>query len=255
VIATRAFRIQVQSLTVANLKTRYRQTLAGFFWVVFNPLVMYGVQSLVFRKFLRLEVPDYSMFLLSGLLPWIFIVQSVEMSTSIFVTNGRLLKSFPIHPLVCLLAQLCDNVVNFLAAFLLLGVPTWILHPGHVLGLLLLPLALVTLFCAVFALCWLLATLQVFFRDTRFIVSFVMSIAFFLTPVFYPVDFVPSQFRWIILINPFHHLLVPFRQTLYVFEPRAFMQAIGVAGLIAAALFGFASILWSKKRNEVYLNV
>src|ERR1035437_5970491 len=85
---------QVRALTVANLKSRYRKTFVGFLWVILNPLILYGVQSLVFMKFLKLQVPNYTLFLLSGLLPWVFIVQSVEMCTSLIVINGKLFKSF-----------------------------------------------------------------------------------------------------------------------------------------------------------------
>ncbi|MBI3543172.1 MAG: ABC transporter permease [Deltaproteobacteria bacterium] len=252
---SRIFRHQIQTLAIANLKARYRKTFAGFLWVVLNPLIMFGVQSLVFRKFIRLEVPDYGMFLLSGLLPWIFILQTLEMSTSLLVVNGRLLKSFPLNPLVCLLAQLCDNAVNFVAAFVLVLVPVWIRTPGSKLGLIFLPLPILTLFIGVFGLAWLLASLQVFFRDTRFMVSFVMSFAFFLTPVFYPVEYVPSQFRWMVLVNPFHHLLVPFRMSLYSFTPQGFAHAIGVAAGVALFFLGAAAVFWRLKRNDVYLNI
>ncbi len=251
----RVFVAQVRATTAANLKSRYRQTIAGFLWVVFNPLVMYGVQSLVFKHFLRLGVPNYGLFLLSGLLPWIFISQTLEMCTSLLVVSGKLIKSFPVNPLVYLVAQVADNTINFLAAFTIVLIPVWSHSPGSAIGLLVLPLPLLVLTAAVFGLAWLLATLQVFFRDTRYIVSFALSIAFFITPVFYPVDMVPEKYGWITIINPLRWLLEPFRCSLYAFEPAAFIRSLAIAAAIAAIFIGLAAFFWRASRNAVYLNV
>ena len=67
---------QIKVLTVANMKARYRKTMIGFFWVVLGPILMYSVQAFVFQKFLKLELHNYYLFLLGGLLPWIFITSS-----------------------------------------------------------------------------------------------------------------------------------------------------------------------------------
>ena len=223
--------------------------------MVFNPLMMYGVQSLVFKTFLKLQVPNYALFLLSGLLPWIFISQALEMCTSLLVTSGPLLKSYPVHPLVYLFAQLVDNAINFLAAFILLLVPVWYFQPGQSLPLLLLPIPLVLLLVSVLGLAWLLATLQVFFRDTRFLVTFAISICFFITPIFYPTAFVPEKFRWMTMINPFHRLIDPFRVVIYNFSFEAFVNSCFAAAIVATASISIAYLFWRKKRNAVYLNI
>lgn len=256
-MATPIFWLQVRALTVANLKSRYRNTVAGFIWVVINPLVMFGAQSYAFHHVLRLNIDNYPLFLLSGLLPWIFIAQSLEMCTSILVTSGRLLKSYPVHPLVYLISQLADNLVNFLAAFTLLLLPIWLFY-GDVrgsVGFLFLPLPLATLATGVLGLAWFLATAQVFYRDTRFVVSFVLSIAFFLTPVFYPPEFVPEKFRFLLYANPIHYLIVPFRVCIYDFKAGAFFRSMLPALVTALGLLTIAAAYWRKKRSSVYVNL
>jgi len=247
---------QIYFLTVSNLKSRYRKTFAGFLWVVINPLVMFGVQSQVFGKFLKLQTPNYSLFLLSGLLPWIFITQSFEMSTSIFVSNGRLLKSFTIHPMVFLLSQLLDNLINFLAAFLLILIPFVVFHHDATSwGIFLVPLPIITLVLGVTGFSWLLATVQVFFRDTRFMISFFISIAFFLTPIFYPITFIPTHLRWIIAINPLYYFIEPFRMAIYEFSLPFFLISLLKSLLAAILCLTLAATFWTKKRNAVYFHV
>ena len=246
---------QVVMLTISSLKARYRKTVAGFLWVVLNPLIMYGVQFYVFSQILKLNVPNYYLFLLTGLLPWLFFVQTLEMCTSLFLTYGPLLKAFPTHPLVYLFAQMFDNFINFLAAFFLLMIPAVILHQINWWGLLLLPIALLSMVITTFSLAWLLATMQVFFRDTRYIVSFVLSVSFYLTPVFYSPEFVPERFRWMVTYNPFFHMIRPFRASLYEFSFDNFSREIGFAFIVGGVALAIAAEYWRHKKNEIYLNI
>ncbi len=246
---------QVYVLTRANLKSRYRNTIAGFIWVIMNPLLMFGAQSLVFRKFLQLNVPNYYLFLLSGLLPWIFLVQNVEMCTGIFVNSRTLLKAFPTHPAVYLTAQILDNLINFLAAFfiLLLGMAFFAPYPAQGIPYLVFPIIFLTI--AATAISWFLATLQVFFRDTRFIVTFVMSIAFYLTPVFYPIAIVPEKYHWVIAINPFARLITPFRDCIYDFNLKTLIESSGAAFVTCLCFIALAGGLWKLKKNAIYFKL
>ncbi len=245
---------QVIHLAQANLKTRYRKTWAGFLWVVMNPLIMYGVQTYIFSRVLKLNVDNYSMYLLSGLLPWLYIVQSLEMSTSMFVTSGQLLKSFPAHPLVYLIAQLMDNFFNFTAAFSILFIALALNSPPTIYALLL-PIPLVILMVFIFSFAWLLATIHVFFRDTRFMVTFMLNVSFFLTPIFYTTHAVPEEYRWMVVFNPFYIMIRPFRVVLYQFDWPSFMMGIAQSATLAGALLGVAYLYWRKKKNDLYFNV
>ncbi len=251
--AWRTFCRQVSVLTYANMKSRYRKTVAGFLWVILNPLIVYGVQSQVFSRVLKINVPDYYLFLLAGLLPWLFIVQTLEMGTPVFLNYQSLLKAFPVNPLVYLMAQVLDNFINFMAAFFCLLLPLSFFYSVSIYGILLLPLALFLLAVGVTGVVWLVATAQVFFRDTRFLVSFAMSVSFFLTPVFYPIDFVPAHLRWLVQINPFYIFIAPFRACLYDFHALKFFVCAGQAAVFASLLIGCAYGYWCWKKNEVYL--
>jgi ABC-type polysaccharide/polyol phosphate export permease len=245
---------QVRALTAANLKARYRKTVAGFLWVVINPLIMFGVQSLVFKTFLHLQVSNYSLYLLSGLLPWIFITSSLEMCTNSILASGYLLKAFQLPPLVYLFAQLLDNLVNFLASFILILTPVLISH-GVGVSIFLLPLAIILLMGGVIGMTWMLATIQVFFRDTRFILSFVISITFFLTPIFYPEAYVPERYRWLSQINPLYQLIRPFHCVIYSSEPGETLQAFTHSSIVAVVSLLAASLIWKRKKNELFFNL
>lgn len=205
-----AFRLssQILSLTVASIKARYRRTWAGFVWVLLSPIVMFTVQSLVFKVFLKVEIPRYTQFLLSGLLPWIFIFQSLEVCTGALHAQSQLIKVFRIPAVAVIGSQVGDNFFNLITSFLIILLPIAAFNMS-LTSILFLPVALFLLFAFVFKTSWLLSLCQTFFHDTRFIVSFGLHIAYFLTPIFYPASFIPTEFQWIRHANPLHWAIQP----------------------------------------------
>jgi ABC-type polysaccharide/polyol phosphate export permease len=118
--------------------------------------------------------------------------------------------------------------------------------------LLLLPIPLVIMCAGTMGMVWLLATTQVFLRDTRFIMSFVINIAYFVTPIFYPPELVPERFRWLINFNPFYILVAPFRACIYDFSMKGFIASLGPALIFTVLALGGAAYFWGRKRDEVY---
>jgi len=251
----RAFWTQAWALTLANLKSRYRKTWVGFLWVVLNPMIAFTVQAVAFGHFLKIDVHQYLLYLVAGLLPWMFIVQTLEMSATVFVNAGSLIKSILVSPMVFLLAQVIENLVNFIAAFLVLLSIVFAIEGGEVWTLVLLPLPLVSLVLGVFALSWVLATTQIFFRDTRFVVSFGLQICFFLTPIFYSRELIPPQWQWLVIVNPFFHLIAPFQVLIHDFTWSSFGSSLVASYLVSGLLLGCAGWIWQRQKSLVYFYV
>ncbi len=221
-------------------------------WVVANPLLMFGVQSLVFKKFLRLDVPDYYLFLLGGLLPWIFITQTIQMSTPTFVNYTQLMKSFKIHPHVLIYSQILDNFVNFIITFVIVLIPAYFFYGMSFTHLILIPLPLLSLIIAVTAISAILSTLNVFFRDINFILGFCFSLLFFLTPIFYPIEFMPAEYRWMVNLNPLYHLITPMRDIVYGKIENDFFVHLGKSYTVALGSSLISIGYWKLKRNDLY---
>lgn len=239
----------------ASIKSRYRQSFAGFLWVIINPIVMFATQSLVFKHILKLDIPKFYLFLLSGLLPWLFLVQSIEMTSSSFLTNGRITKAYSVSPIVFLTAQLIDNLVNFLMAMFVLLTVVAFLDPIPFSAFLGFIPSMIFLVTALWGLSIGIATLQVFYKDTKFVVSFVLSIGFYLTPIFYSEEFLPPGFEWLPKVNPLYYLIKPIRMSFLGHHPLTlgleYLQAFAVAVFFLSTTTWY----WNKKKNQVYMNV
>jgi lipopolysaccharide transport system permease protein len=251
-MSSQEFWIQIRELTVASIKSRYRKTWAGFLWVILNPLLMFGVQSLVFKKFLRLDMPDYFLFLLGGLLPWIFFTSTVQMGTPLFVSQAQLLRSFKINPWVVLGSQVLDSFLNFLTSFIIIMLPFYLMSGKPLITLLLLPIALIPLLIGTLSTTIILSVLNVFYRDINFVMGFIFSLLFFLTPVFYPREYVPMQFRWLVDINPILYFIEPFRAIIHSSNTDEFFSIL-LKSIGASVLFSLiAYVTWKRKQNDFY---
>lgn len=237
------------------MKARYRKTFVGFVWVVLNPILMFSVQALVFKKFLQIDHPDYYLFLLGGLLPWIFINSSWDSCTTTIANASQVIKSFQISPLVILASAIFDCFINFSAAFFIMLIPTILISDSASFKIALLPISVALLILFTISTTAIFAVLHVFYRDIKYVTHFAMSLLFFLTPIFYPPDYIPSSLQWIINLNPIYIIIAPFRSCLTggdITEILA-MQSKGLLlGVITTGLF---VKLWQKKKNELFLKL
>lgn len=251
-MAFKMFWVQVIDLTLASIKSRYRKTFAGFIWVILNPLLMFGVQSLVFKKFMKMDIPDYYLYLLGGLLPWIFISSTIQMGTPVFIAQAHLLKSFKINPLVLLASQVLDNFINFMASFFIILLPFYFFSDRSAIALAYMPMVLIPLLVGTCALTLTMSLLNVFYRDINFIMSFAFSLLFFITPIFYPRGYVTEEWQWMVDYNPFTYFIEPFRTLLWDVNRTDFwikvLESFGVA-LLSCVI---TVLTWQRRRNGFY---
>lgn len=211
----------IAALTARDLKARYRGSILGFFWSLANPLLLLGVYTLAFTVFFPSEVArPYPLFLFAGILPWTFFSAAVLESTNAISSNAGLIKKvmFPAEalPLVVVMSHLVHFAlampILFLAtlAFAINGdirvQPTMLLVP--------LLMILQTFFVAGISL--IVSSASVLFRDLRDIVTNLMQLGFFLTPIIYLVDRVESRpLRALLRLNPMTPFVVAYQDILF----------------------------------------
>jgi lipopolysaccharide transport system permease protein len=220
-----------------ELAIRYRGTLLGWVWALVPVLLQLAVTQFLFTRVIPLNVPNFPIFLLVGVLAWNNFSAGLQMATSSLEGNRNLVlrPGFPtaLLPIVAILVVFVDYLVGlpilFVALLLTTGVP---------LTALLLPLLLVIQLVLIAALGLLLAPLQLFFKDVRQLVAIVVALGFWLTPVFYRQRSVPGAFKPLYVINPMAHLIEAQRQILLVGKMPSLLAVglVAVASLVALAI-------------------
>ena len=235
------FRGLLFTLTARELKARYRGSLLGFFWSLVNPLLLLGVYTLVFDVVFQARWGDaepYSVFLVTGLFPWIWISSSLLDATGSLLQNAALIRKavFPaeILPAVTVLSHL----VHFLLALPIAGVALVIAramdYPVGGWAAVALPLVVLVQLPFVAGLSMAVAALNVHFKDVRDLLQNLLTLGFFLAPVLYPLsmlDRIPWA-RLIVAANPATPFVRLYQEILFAGAwPQAglWLQAIGLA--------------------------
>jgi lipopolysaccharide transport system permease protein len=215
------YRHLVAELVALDLKVRYKGSALGFVWSLLNPLLMMLVFTVVFSQLFQSPIARFPVFILVALLPWNYLATVVSRGATSVTQNASLLNKVAFPAEVFPIALVFSSLVNFLLALPVLfalmiayGIP--ITSSVLVLPLLVL---LQTIFCLAVAL--FLSALTVQYRDTTVIMEVVLQAWFFLTPIFYAVEAVTTDWRGIPAaqvirwLNPMASLTDYYRDSLY----------------------------------------
>jgi lipopolysaccharide transport system permease protein len=247
----RQYRTLFLFLTLRDITLRYRQTLLGVLWAVLQPILPMLIFTLVFARVLRPETGSvpYSLFALSGLVPWMFFANAINTAGTTFATNHNLLNKvyFPraILPGAAVAAAVVDLAVG---EVFLLGMLLWRGYRPTVEWLWLPVIALVTAGLAL-AVGLALASLMALYRDIKHVFPFLVQLWMYATPVVYPIKLVPARFRWAIDLNPMTGLVEAGRNCWFGTPVNWTMLAM--SGLSAVLLCGAAALLFHHLETDL----
>jgi lipopolysaccharide transport system permease protein len=217
-----------------DVKVRYKQTLIGAGWVVFQPLLSVLIFTVIFGKFAQLPsdgVP-YPVFAFAALLPWTYFAQAMTRSSSSLVGDAHLITKvyFPrlIVPFAAALPPAIDCAVGF--GVLLLLMSAYGIRPGW--AILTLPLFLSMALLTALAVALWLAPLNVRYRDVGHALPFLTQVWMYASPVVYSVTLVPEAWRPLYGLNPMVGVIEGFRWGLLGRE----QPDLSVIGASAAAV-------------------
>jgi len=201
------YRWLIYELVLRDLRLRYRGSLLGFGWTLLNPLLFMGIYTLVFSIYLRVDVPHYPAFLLAGIVPWTWLAGAMSQGTSAII-DGRMYVGKTLLPTeVLVIIPVLSHGINFIFSLPILFLFAILLHVHLGISLIMLPLIILIQFAIVLGLVMLTATFNVFYRDLQQLVLYVLTVLFYLTPIFYTPSFVPEQYQYLIVWNPFAALI------------------------------------------------
>lgn len=228
-----AFRDLAIELVVRDIKLRYRRTALGIVWLFAFPLIQILVFNFIFTIVLPTRVGRYSVFVSIGVLVWTWFQTSLVMATTSITGNRELVRRPGMPAAVLPITTVATNMV-----LLLMAVPAIvalvIYDGGHVgSGVALIPFIVAVQFVLTLGIAYLVAGLNVTFRDTQHLVPLLLLLLFFLSPVFYDAGSVPSQYRTLYDLNPFVILLDAYRAPLLGGTIPNFLQ-LAELGLVAA---------------------
>lgn len=227
----------VTVLTQKEMKVRYKSSFLGYLWSILHPLAFALVFFIVFKVVMRIRMENYTLFLIAGLFPWQWFLNSVNMSPMVFVGNASIIKKVNFPREVVLLAVVLQDMVHFVLAipvivffmFIYNKVPSLSWFYG-------IPVLLCIQFLMTYGISLAISTVNLFFRDLeRLTVIFTMFL-FYCTPIIYSETMVPDKYRYLLNLNPIAPLMISWR--------RLFLKGtLALDSLLVSLLYGIAMYL------------
>lgn len=223
-----------------EVKVRYKQTAIGALWVLLQPLLTMLVYTVIFGRIAKLPsdgIP-YPVLVFSGLVPWMLFVSGITESGASLVAGSNLITKVYFPRLLLPTAAVLTGLVDFLLAFgLLIGfMAIYGLTPT--IAVLALPLFVLLAVITAFSIGLWFSMLNVYYRDVKYTIPFVVQIWMLLTPVAYSSVAVPGKWRLVLGANPMTAVVEGFRWALLGKTPPS-IAAVGLSvGVIAVLLVG-----------------
>lgn len=198
-------------LVKRDLRVRYRGSVLGYLWSMLNPLMYMIILTLVFSHVVKLKADSYALFILSGIMGWNLLHQSIVIGMNSIIGSGHLLKKVNIPGLLFPTASVWGVMVNFGLSFIPFTIISLILNKSLSYTMVLVPLLVIPFVLFVWGLAVTIASINVKYRDVGHAMEPLMQMLFYASPVVYPVETIPERWRFIIELNPMTHFLTVFR--------------------------------------------
>lgn len=197
-----------------DISVRYKQSALGITWVILRPLLTMLVFTIVFERIANLSSEGglpYPLLVLSGLVPWILFSTALPDVTNSLVSNSNLIGKVYFPRMAIPIASMSNALVEFFICTILLIIFMFFYGLNYSWTLLTLPLfGFLALFSSIgLGLWW--ATLNVRYRDFRFVIPFVLQVGLYLTPIGYSSQHFPSSLKIFFYLNPMVAVIDGFR--------------------------------------------
>lgn len=248
------YRFLLKQLINRDFKTKYKRSVLGMCWSFLNPLLSMGVQYAVFSTLFRSGMPNYSVYLLIGIVFFNFFSEAVSMGMTSITGNAALIKKvympkyiYPISKLFSSLINLGLTMIPLILVMLLTG-----LTPKA--SLLLLVFDILCMMGFVLGMIFLLSTAMTFFQDTQFLWGVVSMMWMYLTPIFYPETIIPQNLLTLFHMNPMYQFITFARICIIDGnspEPMAYLWCI----LCSVVVLSLGILVFRKHQNEFVLHL
>ncbi len=231
------YRELLKSNVKKEIRGKYKGSFLGVIWSFVNPLLTVLVYAIIFPYILRQDQPNYLIFLIVAIIPWNFFTTVLNQGSTTVLANGNIIKKVYFPREILPISVVLSGLVNFLISCIIILLFTLFGGLGISSTILYLPFVIFIQFLLSLGIVFILSAINVYVRDVEYIVNFVLTLAFYATPILYDASLIPNRLQWILQLNPMKHLIEAYRAIFY------YQQAPDIYVLCILGFFSFGILI------------
>ncbi len=238
-----------------EVKVRYKQTAIGILWAIFQPFVTMVIFTIFFGKLAKIPSDNipYPIFVYVGLLLWNYFSFGLSHASDSMVKNSNIIQKIYFPRLIIPISSSLIGLIDFAISFvILLGMMFYYHYIPNLLGLIFIPILLFITFLSSVGLGCFLASVNVKYRDVRYVIPFFIQMLMFLTPVIYPVSFLNEKYQWLLALNPMSGVIETARGMM--FGRPLDWSILGMSAGVSTGLFIFG-IMYFRKTERFFADI
>lgn len=199
-------------LTKKEITLKYKRTVLGIFWSLLNPILYALVLFIAFKIFMRIQMENYTFFLLAALFPWNWFTASVTMSAVTLIGNVNLIKKIRFPRYYLIISTILAQLINFIFALpIIVGFAFFYGKGPGINWLIGIPILIICQFITTIGICLIVSMTNAYFRDMEYLVAIIISMLFWLTPIIYALKMIPEKYHIYLILNPLTYLINSWR--------------------------------------------
>ena len=239
------YREFLKSNVKKDIRGKYKGSFLGVLWSFINPLLSVLVYAIVFPYIMRVKVDNYLIYLITGIIPWTFFTSSINMGMISILTNANMIKKVYFPRIILPISSVTSCLVNFFISCIIILLFCIGSGLGISIYLLWLPLIGIIQYIMLLGFTFILSSVEMYMRDIEYIVNFILSMFFYVTPILYTPDIFPDSLAWVLKLNPMAYLVNAYRSIFY-YQEMPNIIGLGLVSIFSIVIFLIGYIIFEK---------
>lgn len=223
-----------------DIRGKYKNSVLGIIWSFLNPLLQIAVYAIVFPLIMKSSLPNYTVFLCCGLIPWNFFSAAISRTSFTMIENGNIIKKVYFPREILPISVTTSEAINFVISTII--ILAFVLGYGMGISkfIIFYPIVLLVQYFLLIGISFIVSSVTVYFRDLQHFISIALQLLFYATPIVYAPDSIPVNFQWILQYNPMTYIINAYRDIFYYQQMPDFASlAMVLVGSIIFCVIGY----------------
>ena len=239
------YRELLKSNVKKEIRGKYKGSFLGVLWSFVNPLLTVLVYAIVFPYIMRVKTENYLIFLIIGIIPWTFFTTVINQGMITVRMNEGIIKKVYFPREILPISVALSGLVNFFISCIIIVIFCIFGGVGVTWHIILLPIIALIQFVFSLGLILGLSAINIYIKDTEYIVQFFINMLFYATPILYQSTLFPEKIRWILYLNPMTQIVEAYRN-IFLYHQLPDVKGILYVIIVSLIIFALGLVIFRK---------